>query len=56
MKPIDYIGILRPYDRKLSKEESDKLSEIARQCKELVKKHNVQIIIPESHITGEHFL
>ena len=33
-----------------------KITEIARQCKELVKKHNVQIIIPESHITGEHFL
>ena len=56
MKPIDYIGILRPYDRKLSKEESNKLDEIVRQCKELIKKHNIQIIIPTSHITGEHLL
>ena len=39
-----------------SRKDDANYSEIVNQCKELIKKHNIHIVIPESHITGEHFL
>lgn len=54
MKTIDYINILSPELR--SRKDDKNIADIARQCSEYIKKHNIQIVIPKSPITGEHFL